>query len=425
MNGSLRGPASVAVALLLSLCAPLGLRAAPGEPAPPEPAAAPAAPAATPEPAAEPAVPALPAAPTAESVPAAVPAPVDPDAAYHAHCARVPADCGTLDGLVRLVETAPDASVRATALRELARRASPDAVPLALGLARLDPDPAVRLTAVLVLAPKIGDDTVARAVGRVAANDADPSVVAAARAALAATPASAPQEPTKPTASRWRKADPAAARLIYTPTAFTLPKRTWAATSYDIGHWSLAVGVHDNVELTFQTSIPVMFVHLGPGVKVSYPVSDLVRIGAWLNTQFLIPYIEDVNDAFVIAVGGGPLVSVGNRDMAFNVGVMSYGLWVGEDFHSVYVIDPTIGGSIRVSKRVKLNLELHVPLLGAEGNFWDEEAGKIWALLYGVRIFGDRLYGDVAFVWPIFEQCWEVMKYVPVGFPLLAFGFTW
>ena len=55
---------------------------------------------------------------------------------------------------------------------------------------------------------------------------------------------------------------------------------------------------------------------------------------------------------------------------------------------------------------------------------WKEEfGGRIWVIMYGIRIHGESLYGDISFVWPAFEDAWEFMKYMPMGFPMLSFGF--
>ena len=74
---------------------------------------------------------------------------------------------------------------------------------------------------------------------------------------------------------------------------------------------------------------------------------------------------------------------------------------------------------------VKLNVELHAPaIVDQEGDtLW--QYGEVWAFAYGVRIFGQRIYGDVAFVVPIFPGVTDILQYCPIGFPMLNFGVQW
>jgi hypothetical protein len=92
----------------------------------------------------------------------------------------------------------------------------------------------------------------------------------------------------------------------------------------------------------------------------------------------------------------------------------------GEDRETTWIALPNLGFGWRFSKRLKLNVELYAPQLGEI-----EDNGQIWALMYGLRIFGQKIYGDVSFVLPFFPDSWEVFKYMPIGAPLLSFGFLW
>jgi hypothetical protein len=48
---------------------------------------------------------------------------------------------------------------------------------------------------------------------------------------------------------------------------------------------------------------------------------------------------------------------------------------------------------------------------------------SLWLILYGLRISGDTLYGDISFIWPAMKDAWTFMKYMPMGMPMLSFGF--
>ena len=124
--------------------------------------------------------------------------------------------------------------------------------------------------------------------------------------------------------------------------------------------------------------------------------------------------------------GGGPMLSVGDPDLQFTVGTVAYGLGMSPedgDDEILQMIYPHVGGSVRVADIVKLNLEFGPPLLGYEDEWL--VPGEIWTIFYGVRIHGERVYGDVGFVIPASEAWFDsIAKYMPVGLPLLMFGYS-
>jgi hypothetical protein len=114
------------------------------------------------------------------------------------------------------------------------------------------------------------------------------------------------------------------------------------------------------------------------------------------------------------------MLTIGDSRRAVNVSVLTYG---GSGRHkSGWAMLPGLGGSIQVSTRVKLNLEGYVITTPRKNKF--VRAG---AVLYGVRIFsrnGD-MFGDISFLAPIYNGIKDdLYKYLPLGIPILAFGFS-
>ena len=289
------------------------------------------------------------------------------------------------------------------ALRTLVNR--PSARPVARRVSRADADPAVR-------------GVVTRALGGEAARRAEPAL---------------DTELVELKAAKQRAlGDPDTTRVVYGPTAFGRPKGVWNWTIYNIGYWSFDYGVTDHLEIGMQTVPPIGIVAFMPNAKLSFSLGEKVALGLRAFGGVLYPYIGN-DTAFRIGIyGGGPILSIGSPDLLLNLSVNvtgitvanreEYGAQQDETVHNtVWAVTPNLGFGWRLSRRVKLNAELFLPL--TENN--PVSNGKLWVLLYGIRIFSRRIYGDVSFVIPFWPDMGEVMKYLPIGFPLLSFGFQW
>jgi hypothetical protein len=239
-----------------------------------------------------------------------------------------------------------------------------------------------------------------------------------------------------------RASDPSSSRVVYGETAFSHPANTWSWTSFNIAYWRFTYSPTDYLRISLDTVPPIGVLAFLPGVTLSKQLSDTIHLGVRLNAGVFYPYISNDNDLHAILYGGGPILTVGKPDLAFNFTCLVFGFSAGEktttypsalpgqpmpsvergwEYHHGYVVLPNVGFSARVSKRVKLNFELYAPLSGE----LEENLGKIWLFMYGARIFGESIYGDVSFAWPFFPDFWDVMKYMPMGVPMLSFGFRW
>ena len=265
--------------------------------------------------------------------------------------------------------------------------------------ARTDPDPAVRAAIAEALGGVAGP---ARTEGAGASEARGES---AARAAGAGKPGS-----------------PDATRLIYGPTAYGREKGVWSWTIYNIAYWNFDYGLSDHVEIGMQTLPPIGVVAFLPHMKVSARLGEKAAVGVRVFGGIFYPYIENDDDWFVSVFGGAPVLTLGDSDLLLNLSVLVAGFVVSDsDTNASWSVMPNIGFSWRFARRLKLNAELYAPLMADHpvGN------GQLWVLLYGLRIFSGSMYGDVSFALPFWPDMGGMMKYIPVGFPLLTFGFQW
>ena len=108
--------------------------------------------------------------------------------------------------------------------------------------------------------------------------------------------------------------------------------------------------------------------------------------------------------------------SQGEQDYDYRGGNASSKVW---HYDHGWTVTPNAGLTARLTRRVRLNLEVYTFLGDHSYN------GELWAVLYGVRVHGDRMYGDISFVIPIFPDADELLQYVPIGIPMLTFGVLW
>ena len=232
--------------------------------------------------------------------------------------------------------------------------------------------------------------------------------------------------------------DPDAGRMIYGNTAFTRRKGTWNWTLFNIAFWSIDYGVTDNVQIGIESAPPILIIGLFPNIKASWQVHPWIRLGFRVMGGGFWPYLDEMNDDnwHFFLWGGGPVMTIGGEELNFTLSVPIYGIAVGNEdsrynsttlsfdkemaYDYAWVVLPSIGGSWRVHRRVKLNLELHAPMTNES-----EINGRLWILMYGLRVIGERIYGDISFIMPLFSGAEVYLQYIPLGAPFLSFGFQW
>ena len=212
--------------------------------------------------------------------------------------------------------------------------------------------------------------------------------------------------------------DPASSRVIYGPTA--LPNthaKKFKLTTFNLGLWELDYAVNSNLNVGIQTAPPFGVFMFGGKIRYNHQLTQNVHLGVYANAGVLGTMVSSDT---VVYYGGGPMLTLGNRKKALNISVLNYGARHEND--SGWAMLPGVGGSIQVSNRVKLNMEGYL-ITTPTGTKFVRNAG---AILYGVRIFSETgsVYGDINFLAPIYDGAGDLYRYMPLGIPVLAFGFS-
>jgi hypothetical protein len=285
-----------------------------------------------------------------------------------------------------------------------------DVQPQVLSLCR-SPDPAARRFCLESLAKSGDPDGVARA--QVAdMRDHDVALRDLAGATYAQLYESAPARAPQAVSSA---GDPS--RVVYAPTAFTRAAGAAAFNAYQIGFLTVDYGLSDNVTIGAQTIIPVGFFAGGVTLRGGVPFSG-GAVGFYADGLFAAPFSGGSSGAVLL---GGPMVTLGDPDSYFNLGVLA--AWVkGSDSAGAFAAH--LGGSLRAGKRVRLGAEVYVP--GFYGDEVKESGfGKVALFMWGVRIFSDSLWGDIALLDPICSGCGDIYRTIPLGIPFVNFGVGW
>jgi hypothetical protein len=221
--------------------------------------------------------------------------------------------------------------------------------------------------------------------------------------------------------SRYLRSDPDQGRLVYTHNAFAGRPKTFSAKAFNIGHWSLKYALNEHVEVGGHVSVPVFLVHFGPFVRARTRINDWLNIGGFAQVHAIFGY-EDMEEIQAVFYGGGPIVTFGNPDLSLTVTAFVHGQHV-KNLDDAWSVVPVIAVGVRVHRIVKIIAEGWLPIGGVQDRLW-QGVGELGMLIYGVRIFNEKIYGDISFLWPFHEKSWEFMKYMPMGIPILNFGFT-
>jgi len=85
---------------------------------------------------------------------------------------------------------------------------------------------------------------------------------------------------------------------------------------------------------------------------------------------------------------------------------------------------PHAGFSLRVSLAVRIGAEAYLP--GAYGSdVRNAGIGRVGVVLWGVRLFGNTVWGDIALADVICDGCGSIYRVLPLGIPFLNFGLGW
>jgi hypothetical protein len=236
--------------------------------------------------------------------------------------------------------------------------------------------------------------------------------------------------------------DPAAGRLFYHQTAFTTPAKQSTMTFFDGAHLVASIGVSDHFDFTIGTMPPIGVWGLGLFPKIGFNIQEKVRM-AFIPSFGMFVIMPGMWVGLLY--GMTPVVSFGSPDFCFNLSLHVLGIsahyldasgessedWVARGY---FTISPEIGASLRVAKRVKLNLEFMMPNIvhywgggGYQEDFDHLDGintlnGKLWFIMAGVRIFGEKVFGEFGVAWAIYPGFWEFQQFMPIGWPFGSIG---
>jgi hypothetical protein len=205
-------------------------------------------------------------------------------------------------------------------------------------------------------------------------------------------------------------------RVIYAPTAIPRGKGVLDFTAHNIGLWDVEGGLTDNSSIGLKFLLPVFIYEVMPYARGSIEVAD----DTWLGGTVLGGIAGIMDDADMAWFAGGSVqMTVGRDPFMFNVSFLAQAMGAIDVDDPILFMLPNIGMSARVGRKVKLNLEYHLPIVAQE-----DSLEYIWGIVgYGVRILGERIYGDISFFCPIFDGAADLYRYLPLGIPMLSFGF--
>lgn len=238
-------------------------------------------------------------------------------------------------------------------------------------------------------------------------------------------------------------------KVIVGSTALPREARTWNWSSLYAGVHQFDYQVNRNVNMGIGTIVPIGVVGAMAHLSVYGQVAPALHLGLKAQVGIGGAYIFPGAGVFF---GGGPMMTIGNKNIFLNVHVPMYGLTLlSAPFHSaspspyaegdpnygvqpssysqpsptVFIAIPNIGFSARVSQTVRLNLEVHVPLspMMGGGGYSPGVNGRFWLIQYGVRISGKHLYGDIFFTIPIAPGSEQLLMYMPIGIPGFSLGY--
>ena len=221
---------------------------------------------------------------------------------------------------------------------------------------------------------------------------------------------------TKVMADEEKPFDPQSSRIIWGPTALPNHTRGLKLTSFDLGFWKLDYSASENLDIGVQTAPPFGIYVLGVETRVVYNLAPQINIGVYGNVGTLGVLSSSRN---VLYYGGGPMLTIGNDRRAINFSILTYGAKIRSG--SGYAVLPGIGGSVQVSDRMKFNAEGFLITTPGHNNIVPGGA-----ILYGIRVFSETgsVFGDISFLAPIYAGAGELYRFIPMGIPVLAFGFS-
>lgn len=186
--------------------------------------------------------------------------------------------------------------------------------------------------------------------------------------------------------------DPNITRYFYAPSAFSLPRGVGYVSQKELLATTAAYGLVDGVGIEAGTVLPLLFTPARAaivGLKLGFPVSDLVHIGGGAQALALAP-----DGTFGVIGLGFAMVSVGVPDRHLSLGVgQTVATFSGETRAGPTLV--VAAGNYRLSDTLALITENWV-VVDTQG---DLLPGVVrWFPAGGVRFLGRRFSADLGVV---------------------------
>jgi hypothetical protein len=316
---------------------------------------------------------------------------------------------------VRDLRESPSVSERLVAAGEVVRLAAAGNAAAIAALAaaiRADPSEEVRVAAVRGLAalPGCSSEEVKEALQ---AGLRDPASAVRQAAAETGAKLECGREAKPPPASPRSRSG--LDRLFFGATAHAVRQGTASFVATDVGGWAFSYAYTDDTLVSVQSSVPFGAFSLFPSLRFSAG-DDSLRYGVVFQGGTLLPYLDVPR---VWLAGGGALVTFGGRELFGNFAV--YGFAAGDANRREGMVLVNFGGNLSFGGGL-LNFLLEGWLCMLPDT---REASVVGAFLYGIRFAGAHAFGDLGFGIPLYSKAGEILRVLPMGIPMLNFGYTW
>lgn len=210
--------------------------------------------------------------------------------------------------------------------------------------------------------------------------------------------------------------DASTSRTIFNPTALPgSPKRTTLNIHNGL-LWHLDHSVNSNLDMGIQLPLPAGFFFVGPTARVTGRISKNVHMGLFSNVGFFSMFLYENVNAFYFS--GGPIITWGNEK--YQVTASSLVIGGHSRGKTGYMILPTLGGSVSLSKAIKFQLEA-ITFQVPQADSYSELIG----IIYGIRLIPrtGKLSADINFIAPIsptYSEVSGIYRTFPLGIPLIS-----
>lgn len=218
------------------------------------------------------------------------------------------------------------------------------------------------------------------------------------------------EEPRDPKAL---SSDPSSAFVF--PTALQQPKGTFAAKGTYFFSWNFEYTMSDYAAVGLTTLVPIGVVGFAPNFKLTTSLTPNFHLGMVGAGGFIASLFSTRGNNMGSFFLGGGLATVGDSERAITFGTYIAGGQAGDSSYG-HVLLLNANAFTRFTRSIKGIVDGVVPVANHRRNVFAD-----WgAILYGVRIGGNELYGDVGFLAPIYANAGKFYRYLPLGVPFVS-----